>query len=156
MKENYEILVLDDESIVCDRVKNYLQKKGYSVETFTQSNLAMDRLKEKYFDVLVTDIRMAGKDGMDVLISTKNILGRLFFLPWSKYVSFLFILIDCHFSLSLVNQIQYTLKYLSINPQASTKHNIDQDSFGPNDDGHDDVNPLTSIFLSNNTKSPLL
>lgn len=62
-----EVLVLDDEEIVCDRVKEHLEKKGFRVETFTQSTKALSRLGEKRFDVVVTDLKMSGPTGLDVL-----------------------------------------------------------------------------------------
>jgi len=68
-----EVLVLDDEKIVCERLKDYLQKKGYSVETFTQSSKALERLQEKTFDVVVTDLKMPGPDGISVLVSIKEL-----------------------------------------------------------------------------------
>ena len=67
MKRSAEVLVLDDEEIVCTRVKEYLQKKGFQVETYTESQQALNRLAEKSFDVVVTDLKMNGPTGLDVL-----------------------------------------------------------------------------------------
>lgn len=66
------VLVLDDESIVCDRLKEFLEPKDISVETFTESDKAIERLKEKTFDVVVTDMKMPGPTGMDVLRIAKE------------------------------------------------------------------------------------
>jgi DNA-binding NtrC family response regulator len=62
-----EVLVLDDEAIVCERLKDYFETKDLLVETFTNSAKAIERLKEKGFDVVVTDMKMPGPTGMDVL-----------------------------------------------------------------------------------------
>lgn len=62
-----EVLVLDDESIVCERLSDYLGKQGFEVETFTESRKALDRLAGKNFDVVVTDLKMAGPSGLDVM-----------------------------------------------------------------------------------------
>ena len=62
-----EVLVLDDESIVCERLEEHLIKTGFAVETFTQSQAAIDRLSEKSFDVVVTDLKMKGPTGLEVL-----------------------------------------------------------------------------------------
>jgi DNA-binding NtrC family response regulator len=67
-----EIMVLDDEPIVCERLQDFLEKKGMSVETFTESAAAIDRLKQKIFDVIVTDIKMQGPTGINVLMEAKN------------------------------------------------------------------------------------
>ena len=72
MSQEIEVLVLDDEAIVCERLRDYLGKKGMSVETFTESQKAVDRLKEKAFDVVVTDMRMEGPTGMDVLMAARS------------------------------------------------------------------------------------
>jgi DNA-binding NtrC family response regulator len=62
-----KVLVLDDEPIVCERLKPALEKTGFHVETFVDSQRAIDRLGEETFDVLVTDLKMRGPDGIDVL-----------------------------------------------------------------------------------------
>jgi DNA-binding NtrC family response regulator len=62
-----EVLVLDDESIVCERLKEHLEKNGFLVETFTESQKALDRLGQKSFDVVVTDLKMEGPTGLDIL-----------------------------------------------------------------------------------------
>ena len=61
-----EILVLDDEPIVCARLKPSLEKDGYYVETFTESTNAKKRLEEHRFDIVVTDLKMADIDGMQL------------------------------------------------------------------------------------------
>lgn len=61
-----EILVLDDEPIVCARLKPALEKDGYYVETFTESTNAKKRLEEHRFDIVVTDLKMADIDGMQL------------------------------------------------------------------------------------------
>jgi len=72
MTERTEVLVLDDEPIVCERLKDYLDKKGILTETFTDSKSALSRIKEKAFDVIVTDLKMEGPTGMDILLAVKN------------------------------------------------------------------------------------
>jgi len=66
-KEGADVMVLDDESVVCDRLRGPLTEKGYKVETFTDSRSALDRLAQKRFDVVVTDLKMKGATGLDVL-----------------------------------------------------------------------------------------
>ena len=61
------ILVLDDEPIVGRRLKPALEKRGYAVETFEDGQKALDRLGEQDFDIVVTDVRMEGVNGIRVL-----------------------------------------------------------------------------------------
>jgi DNA-binding NtrC family response regulator len=66
------ILVVDDESIVCERLEPALEKIGFYVETHTESQKAIDRLAEENFDIVVTDIKMKGPDGLDILHFVKQ------------------------------------------------------------------------------------
>lgn len=68
-----QVLILDDEPIVWKRLKPALEKAGYEVEAFTQSNNAMRRVQEKEFDIVVTDLKMEGIDGMQFLTEVKTL-----------------------------------------------------------------------------------
>ncbi len=72
MGDRKRVMVLDDERIVGERLKAALEEEGYAVETFTESGAAIERLKEQSFGVLVTDIKMRGPSGMDVLRFVKQ------------------------------------------------------------------------------------
>ena len=66
------IMVLDDEPIVCKRLKPALEKQGYDVDTFTQSFEAMEQIKNTDYDIIVTDLKMKGVDGMQLLTEAKR------------------------------------------------------------------------------------
>ncbi len=53
-----KIMVLDDEPIVCKRLKPALEKQGYVVDTFTQSSEAMEQIKQVEYDIIITDLKM--------------------------------------------------------------------------------------------------
>jgi len=72
MSEKTSILILDDEPIVTKRLKPSLEKKGYDVETFTESKDALARIREREFDIVVTDLKMEGVDGMQFLAEVKK------------------------------------------------------------------------------------
>ena len=65
--QKIEIMVLDDEEIVGKRLKTALEKSNYEVEIFRDSQQAVARIAEKEFDIVVTDVRMEGLGGMEVL-----------------------------------------------------------------------------------------
>lgn len=67
MRSPYQVLVLDDEEVVCERLKAHLEKKGCEVEAFLESQAAIDRMASKSFDVVITDVKMEGPSGLDVL-----------------------------------------------------------------------------------------
>jgi len=67
MKRQKKVMVVDDESIVCERLKPALEKDGFQVETFTEGQAAIDRLAVERFEVLVTDLKMRKPSGIDIL-----------------------------------------------------------------------------------------
>lgn len=67
------ILILDDEAIVCKRLKPAFQKAGYEVETMTDSASALARFKETPFDIVITDLKLEGMDGMSFFSKVKEI-----------------------------------------------------------------------------------
>ncbi|MGA7144953.1 MAG: response regulator [Desulfobacterales bacterium] len=68
----HSIMVIDDENIVGKMIKATFQKDGYDVETFLHAKPAFERLKEKEFDVVITDLKMKDIDGMVVLNTIKQ------------------------------------------------------------------------------------
>lgn len=66
------ILVLDDEPIVSKRLQPALEKKGYKVETFFDSSDALARFTESPFEIVITDLKMKGLNGMQFLTEVKK------------------------------------------------------------------------------------
>jgi DNA-binding NtrC family response regulator len=73
MADNLQIMLVDDEPIVGKRLKPALAKYGFEVEVFEDGTRALQRLKEKEFDIVVTDVRMEDVDGIQVL---EHVLAR--------------------------------------------------------------------------------
>jgi DNA-binding NtrC family response regulator len=67
MKEKLDLLLVDDETIVLQRLKPALTKIGCNVETFEDAKEALKRIDEKVFDIVVTDIMMADVNGIELL-----------------------------------------------------------------------------------------
>jgi DNA-binding NtrC family response regulator len=72
MKE-VNILLLDDEPIVGQRLKSGLVKMGCEVETFENPLEAMARIAQKKFDIVITDVMMAEASGIQVLETARKI-----------------------------------------------------------------------------------
>lgn len=66
------ILVLDDEPIVLKRLGPALEKAGYAVEVFSRSPEAFNRIQETTFEIVITDLKMEGLDGMQFLTQVKE------------------------------------------------------------------------------------
>ena len=72
MKRQIRIILLDDEPIVCERLKPALEKIGFYVEAYTESQDVIDRFSNQKFDVLVTDIKMQRPNGLEVMDFVKR------------------------------------------------------------------------------------
>lgn len=62
-----DILIVDDEPIVGERLSVFIKKDGHRVETFVDPSAALVRLEEKDFDIVISDIRMGEIDGIQVM-----------------------------------------------------------------------------------------
>jgi DNA-binding NtrC family response regulator len=67
MNNKLQVMILDDEPIVGKRLKAALTKSEIDVEVFENALEAVNRIKEKKFDIVVTDIRMEEINGIQVL-----------------------------------------------------------------------------------------
>jgi len=61
------ILVVDDEMIVCESCKRILEEEGYEVDIALSGKEAFEKMKANPFDIVITDLKMPGIDGMEVL-----------------------------------------------------------------------------------------
>lgn len=76
MDDHYDILIIDDEPIVGKRLKPALEKEGHRVEIFVNPYRALERINQKEFDIVVTDIRMDDIDGIQILENVRAISNR--------------------------------------------------------------------------------
>ena len=76
MDNQYNILILDDEPVVGQRLKPALEKEGHLVEIFVNPYRALERVNEKEFDIVVTDIRMEDIDGIQILERVRTLSER--------------------------------------------------------------------------------
>ncbi len=68
-----KILVVDDERAVCKELRLFLEAKGYSVVEAYSGDEALEAYKLESPDVVLLDIRMPGKDGVETLHELKEL-----------------------------------------------------------------------------------
>ncbi len=68
-----DILLVDDEKSVRTTLSILLQKAGYRVEEAGNGSEAIEKFKARFFDLVITDLKMEPIDGMDVLREVKAI-----------------------------------------------------------------------------------
>lgn len=66
-----KILVIDDSRSIIDILDNYLTFEGYEVLTAENGNRGIDLIKKHKPDLVVTDIIMPEKDGVEVAMYLK-------------------------------------------------------------------------------------
>jgi len=66
------ILIIDDEQSLVDLLTVVFKKEGYRVKTSLSATGALDLLEKEAFDLVITDIKMPQRSGMDILKAVKE------------------------------------------------------------------------------------
>ena len=72
-RKDAKILVVDDDVELADTLTDYLSEQGYSTTKAYSGNEALNLLRERDFNLVVTDLKMPEIDGMDLLQLVKQI-----------------------------------------------------------------------------------
>ena len=79
-QEAVHILVVDDERSICELLEITFRKEGHKVEVANNVEAARRKLESQLFDIVISDVRMPGATGMDLLKFTKEISPNSVFL----------------------------------------------------------------------------
>ncbi len=66
MKANPHVLVIDDDAVVGHSFDRVLSGKGYAVDTALSGEEGLKDIEDHEYDVIFTDIKMPGMDGIEV------------------------------------------------------------------------------------------
>lgn len=61
------MMVIDDDQVIRKGLKRILEQAGYEIEDFASGHLAIEELQRQSFDLVITDLKMPGMSGLDVL-----------------------------------------------------------------------------------------
>ena len=81
------ILIVDDEQSMREMLSIMLRKEGYDVHTAANGEIALDVLQREIFDLVITDVRMAQVDGIEVLRAVKELSPETVVLMITAYAS---------------------------------------------------------------------
>jgi len=70
--EKPKILVIDDEGVIRELLSRTLSAKGYVVETSVDGQDALEKTKNKFFNILITDLKMPRLNGLELLKQIKQ------------------------------------------------------------------------------------
>ena len=74
--EKIRLAVIDDEPIVCQRLRQIFRKGPFEIETFGEGDAALRRMAEQPFHLVLSDIRLPDRDGLEVLKQIKKEFPR--------------------------------------------------------------------------------
>lgn len=86
-KKQFKVLVVDDELIVRDSVKEWLEYEGYSVEMAESGAVALQMIEATEYGLVLLDIKMGEMDGTEALKRAKDIRPDLNVVMMTAYAT---------------------------------------------------------------------
>ena len=87
MSGKAKILVVDDEVSIVEVLKGILRRQGYRVKTAISGEEAIELLRNEPFDLLISDIRMGGMDGLVLLEQARQEQAHLAVIMMTAYAA---------------------------------------------------------------------
>jgi CheY-like chemotaxis protein len=72
MATRRKILVIDDEAEICEMTKLLLERAGHEVACANNGRVAIRLLAEQPFDLVITDMLMPERDGLEVMADLRR------------------------------------------------------------------------------------
>lgn len=72
MKEEFDILIVDDEQVVIDSIKRICDINNYTVDYTIEAGTALKKISQTKFKLIICDIMMPGMDGFEFLNELRN------------------------------------------------------------------------------------
>ncbi len=79
-REMAHILVVDDEKSICELLEITFRKEGHRVEVANSVDAAKRKLAGSLFDIVISDVRMPGADGVELLRFTREVAPDSYFV----------------------------------------------------------------------------
>jgi heterodisulfide reductase subunit A len=86
-RETFRILVVDDELIVRKSLKDWLEEEGFAVDTAESGKEALENLTRNGYQLMLSDIKMPGMDGVELLAKAREIHPELVVVMMTAYAT---------------------------------------------------------------------
>jgi len=83
-----KILLVEDEKALCLLYEEELSREGYDITAVTDAEAALAALRSNAFDLIVTDIRMPGKNGIELITEIMGLRKDIPIIINSAYQSY--------------------------------------------------------------------
>jgi len=87
MSETISILVVDDNPAMAESLADILEAKGFSVSKAASGAEALEILRERPVDILLTDVKMPEMDGLELFRETQSLYPKLITIFMTAYAA---------------------------------------------------------------------
>jgi heterodisulfide reductase subunit A len=87
VRKDFRILVVDDELIMRDSLRAWLEDEGFSVDMAASGPEALNHLSKQAYGLMLVDIKMPGMDGVEVLQKAKEVFPDLSVVMMTAYAT---------------------------------------------------------------------
>ncbi|MCC7152937.1 MAG: sigma-54-dependent Fis family transcriptional regulator [Bryobacterales bacterium] len=88
MKGHWQILVVDDETVMCESLAAWLREDGYAVDTASSGAEAVEAARRKPYAMCFIDLKMpGGMDGIETMMEIRRILPAAAFIIITAYAT---------------------------------------------------------------------
>ena len=87
VRKDFRILVVDDELIMRDSLRAWLEDEGFSVDMAASGPEALNHLSKQAYELMLADIKMPGMDGVELLKKAKEVFSDLVVVMMTAYAT---------------------------------------------------------------------
>jgi DNA-binding NtrC family response regulator len=73
MNTHWQILVVDDEEVMCESLAAWLREDGYQVDTAASGREAVEKAKARDYAIYFVDLKMPGMDGIETMMQIRRL-----------------------------------------------------------------------------------
>jgi DNA-binding NtrC family response regulator len=87
MAGKVSMLIVDDEQVVREALRDWFLQEGFQVETAAEASEALDKMRLTTFDVALLDIKMPGMDGIELQQRLREVDSQLAIIIMTAYAT---------------------------------------------------------------------
>jgi len=87
VRKDFRILVVDDELIMRDSLRAWLEDEGFAVDMAASGPEALNHLSKQAYGLMLVDIKMPGMDGVELLQKAKEVFPDLVVVMMTAYAT---------------------------------------------------------------------
>jgi len=83
--KGYKILIVEDDQKMNQALLHIISKEGYSAQSVDSGEKALEQIKDTQFDLIISDLKLPGIDGRQLLKATKKYDADILFVIITAY-----------------------------------------------------------------------